>query len=160
MKKLIGGPILVAAMLAHDAISGGYTGLAVRGLLTGLLFVGAFTFVRKYGQAAKGALAVIAGGIAANLLVTTANGGYMPVTGSDRSYGPWIPADGARFTWLGDRVVFGGFSPGDFLMIGGLVFLIVFLIARRIGRRNSSVVTKALTDVGDPTPSDHRIVCA
>ena len=59
-----------------------------------------------------------------NMVVKTANGGYMPVWGLPITYRYWMPMDGAaKLSWMGDWL-FGGYSVGDILVLMGLLWLV------------------------------------
>jgi hypothetical protein len=63
-------------------------------------------------------------GAAMNAVVIIANGGYMPVVGLDEPTGIWRPADsGSHLLLIADRMAFGGFSPGDFLLMAALLVM-------------------------------------
>ena len=87
------------------------------------------------------AFALIPFGLLCNILVVAVNGGVMPVIGGPESmtgvglnlYANYERANEThRLLALADRWAWGGFSPGDLLMIGGLVAMIVALKWRRV----------------------------
>ena len=68
-------------------------------------------------------------GIAANALVTLANGGFMPVVGAKGRFSLWVVSDRHhRLLWLADRYKVGPFvfSVGDFLIFAGLAIGFAF----------------------------------
>jgi len=68
-------------------------------------------------------------GAAMNAAVTLANDGRMPVLGSNSFMSVWVRGEGKHLLFLCDR--FGGFSLGDFFIIGGALFLILRYFLRK-----------------------------
>ena len=89
-------------------------------------------FLRRTGIPIHGAILVAAGAMS-NGLVMLLNGGIMPVHGVTAAFdsGAWRSADhGGHLLFLADRMSLGGASPGDLLILAGLVFTFGVLFSR------------------------------
>jgi hypothetical protein len=87
-----------------------------------------------------GAILVGAGAVA-NGLVILSNGGAMPVIGmsAEAQGGAWRSADGGgHLLFLADRMALAGASPGDLMIVAGLLFTLAIPVlrgARALSRR-------------------------
>lgn len=77
---------------------------------------------------------VMLAGTLSNALVMLANDGEMPVHGLTVASGGWRPVEsGDVFTFLADRMAWGGASPGDFVFLAGLAG-VVYVVVRGLVR--------------------------
>ena len=82
--------------------------------------------------------AIVGLGALMNGLVMLVNGGIMPVHGATEeiAFGAWKSAeDGGHLLFLGDRMSWGGASPGDFLILTGLTFSLGIVAVRVLRSR-------------------------
>jgi hypothetical protein len=112
------------------------TWLAVVGLGIMAAWIGCMTRLVKLEPGLNSMLGlgmpIIIGGLM-NFAVVIANGGYMPCTLTVETAGMYMPMDGARLAHLGDWI--GGFvSPGDVLIVIGMVGILTAAAVRRIRR--------------------------
>jgi hypothetical protein len=97
--------------------------------------------LRRGGIPVHGAVLVAAGALS-NGLVLLANGGIMPVHGMspDADGGVWRSAEhGGHLLFLADRMSLGGSSPGDLLVLAGMLFTIGAMIARGTWKRRRAI---------------------
>lgn len=93
------------------------------------MFFQTFLIIDKRYLTSKVARVVTTLGVVSNMIVTLANGGYMPVV-SGGDYSLWVTAtDTHRLMPLAD--IYSGFSIGDFAIGLGLVLACVFWAGRK-----------------------------
>jgi hypothetical protein len=93
-------------------------------LLAGVAILLWVRMLRMSGVPIHGGLLVAAGALS-NGLVLLANGGVMPVHGMSPAAdaGVWRSTDhGGHLLFLADRMSLGGSSPGDLLVLAGVLF--------------------------------------
>ena len=117
------------------------TWLAVVGLIIFIAWIVCMTRLVKLEPRLSSMLGIgmpiIIGGLM-NVAVIIANGGYMPCTLTAKVQGMYMPMDGARLAHLGDWI--GGFvSPGDVLIVIGMMGILAAAAMRRIRRREAVV---------------------
>jgi hypothetical protein len=101
-------------------------------LLAGVAVLVWVHFLRRTAMPIHGAV-LVASGALCNGLVMLLNGGVMPVHGVTPAMdaGAWRSADhGGHLLFLADRMSLGGASPGDLLILSGLVFTFGVLVSR------------------------------
>ncbi len=92
-----------------------------------------FIFGEKY-LSLKIAWSIMLLGAASNMVVTLANGGYMPVL-SEKSSSIWVTATNShKLMALAD--IYSGFSIGDFIIGLGVVVACAFWVGRKMEVRN------------------------
>jgi hypothetical protein len=127
---LLAVPLIAARTLHVDAPS---LWLATAlWLLAGVAVLVWVHFLRRTAIPIHGAV-LVAFGALCNGLVMLLNGGVMPVHGitPELERGPWRDAgDGGHLLFLADRMSLGGASPGDLLIVAGLVFTFGVLVSR------------------------------
>ena len=97
-----------------------------------LVIAGWSSFLRKR-AIPRHCIAIAAIGASLNALVVLINGGYMPVHGKPAEFheGIWRSAEqGGHLLFLGDRMSWGGASPGDFFLAAGILVGLTIAITR------------------------------
>ena len=117
------------------------TWLAVVGLIIFIAWIACMTRLVKLEPRLNSMLGIgmpiIIGGLM-NVAVVIANGGYMPCTLTTEVDGMYMPMAGAQLAHLGDWI--GGFvSPGDVLIVIGMMGILAAAARRRIQRREDVV---------------------
>jgi hypothetical protein len=111
-------------------------------IVAGLMVIGWAYLLRKRSIPIHGAV-VVALGAFSNALVMVANGGVMPVIGMspEMDGGGWRSAEhGGHLLFLADRMALGGASPGDLLIISGILFTLAIPTVRLASRLRPSAV--------------------
>ena len=97
-----------------------------------LVIAGWSSFLRKR-AIPRHCIAIAAIGAGLNALVVLINGGYMPVHGKPGEFqeGIWRSAEqGGHLLFLGDRMSWGGASPGDFFLVAGILVGLTIAVTR------------------------------